>query len=109
MPKVERTLCRNPDPAKQGTRIPTWKLELVRAKILESVSESQAGIELRLLPSAVRSKLTADQAASLGSITWYTTVVKLHLEAMEEIERVPGQRPQVICLKNKVDSTGGER
>jgi len=42
----------------------------------------------------VEERLAADERANLGSTGWYTTTVKLDLEAKGEIERVPGSTPQ---------------
>jgi hypothetical protein len=35
-----------------------------------------------------------------GSIGWYTTIVKLDLEARRLIERIPDKKPQHLRLKN---------
>jgi len=38
-----------------------------------------------------------------GSVSWYFTTVKLDLEARGILERVPGERPQRIRLKEVSD------
>jgi hypothetical protein len=35
-----------------------------------------------------------------GSIGWYTTIVKLDLEARDLIERITDKKPQPLRLKN---------
>jgi hypothetical protein len=92
----ERVLCRNPDPAKHGTRIPRWKYELVRDAIFHALDSRPGGFPFRDLPSFVGRTLTADDVHRLGSVSWHTTVVKLDLEAGHEIERVAGSRPQLL-------------
>ena len=47
------------------------------------------------LPAAVTTRLPADFDGSIG---WYTTTVKLDLEARGLIERVRGQTPQHLRL-----------
>lgn len=96
----ETTYCRNPDPDKQGTNIPTWKYELVRGAILGAVEGSDEGVEFRRLADVVRGCLTPAQTDALGSVSWHTTVVKLHLEAVGEIERIANTRPQRVRIAN---------
>lgn len=57
-------------------------------------SSGRDGVEFRCLSSMVEERLAADERANLGSTGWYTTTVKLDLEAKGEIERVPGSTPQ---------------
>jgi hypothetical protein len=78
----------------QGVNIDQAKYDLIRQAILASLV--QRG-EMRF------GELEATVAASLGahfdgSIGWYTTTVKLDLEARGLIERVPGHSLQVIRL-----------
>jgi len=92
----DRVLCENPDKGKKGTRIPRWKYELVSDAILMALEKKPGGFPFRDLPTYVRSCLTRDDAAKLGSVSWHTTVVKLDLEAKGTIERVPGSKPQLL-------------
>lgn len=91
-----KVLCETPTPGKQGTRIPKWKYDAVRAAILRVVPRSKEGIEFRELPGRVQEMLSAEHRQQLGSITWHTVTVKLHLEVTGEIERIPGSKPQRI-------------
>jgi len=92
----ERVLCENPDPDKQPTRIARWKYDLVRGAILAALCSAADGLAYRGLVAEVRSEIGAEELQRLGSASWYTTVVKLDLEAKGEIERVPGTRPQLV-------------
>jgi hypothetical protein len=62
------------------------------------VPKNQTGVEFVKLPDLVRAFLAGDELKKLGSLVWYVTTVKLHLEAIGEIERVPGAKPQRIRL-----------
>ena len=65
----------------------------VRAAILDAVPATGDGVPFRDLSQEVAARTPAEmwEHASLG---WYTTVVKLDLEAREEIYRVPDVVPQ---------------
>lgn len=91
-----KTLCATPTSGKEGTRIPTWKYEAVRRAILRVVPRSATGVEFRLLANLVSAELPDEVTRRLGSVLWHTVTVKLHLEVIGEIERVPGARPQRI-------------
>ena len=90
----ETVLCQTPTPGKKPTRISKWKYDLVRSAILASIPET--GIEFKRLPQLVERKLTSGEMESLGSVSWYTTTVKLDMEVKGEIERVPGSNPQLL-------------
>ncbi|MFC2030422.1 DUF6958 family protein [Chloroflexota bacterium] len=94
MSKEPRVLCRTPTLGKQGTRIAKWKYDLVRARILEAVPRDEIGVEFSSLPSTLQEALSEAEREKLGSVSWYTTAVKLDVEVRGEIERVPGSRPQ---------------
>jgi len=66
----------------------------VRSAILASIPET--GIEFKRLPQLVERKLTSGEMESLGSVSWYTTTVKLDMEVKGEIERVPGSNSQLL-------------
>jgi len=94
----ERILCQTPTPGKQPTSIPLWKYEAVRAVILEVVPREEPGIPTTELLDWLRARLDADVQARLGSIAWHATTVKLHMEVLGELRRVPGARPQRLVL-----------
>lgn len=90
----ERVVCETPTPGKRPTRIPRWKYELVRRAILEAVPADGGGMAFKELPDQVARRLSAEDRSGLGSVSWYTTVVKLDLEVKGELRRVDGSRPQ---------------
>lgn len=79
---------------KTGVNIDKVKYDAVREAIL-SVIDAETTTPFTGLADKVGEKLPDFD----GSIGWYTTTVKLDLEARGEIERVPNQSPQVIRLK----------
>ena len=90
----QRVQTRHPEPTKSMPAIDRWKYEAVRRAILAAVPKKGEGLPFKQLPGKVRELLPADALANLGSVSWYTTTVKLDLEARGELERVPGSRPQ---------------
>ncbi|MBK9125129.1 MAG: hypothetical protein IPM16_18685 [Chloroflexi bacterium] len=79
---------------KAGVNIDRRKYDTVRGAILSALERSP-GLPFWDLVEAVRDQIgeTFD-----GSIEWYTTTVKLDLEARGEIERVPKATPQRLRL-----------
>ncbi len=91
----DRIVCRTPTPGSKPTRIQRWKFEAVRRAILEVLPVEPPGVPfMSTLPDLVEAALTPEERASLGSVGWYTTTVKLELEVRGEIARVPGVSPQ---------------
>jgi hypothetical protein len=101
MPDPEpKVLCRTPTPGKKPTRIPGWKYDLLRSIILSLVPADDEGLEFKRLPKLVRQQLSETQRASLGSVSWHTTTVKLDMEVKGELERIPGSNPQRLRRTN---------
>lgn len=96
--REEKILCQTPTPGKQGTRIDLWKYETLRRAIRRAVPKNKIGVEFVKLPELVRTYLTDDELKKLGSLLWYVTTVKLHLEVSGEIARVPHSKPQRLRL-----------
>ncbi len=94
----ETVMCENPQPGKAPTRIPRWKYEAVELAIMAVVRESEGGVPFQRLADEVRSRLAHGELEQLGSVTWYTVVVKLDLESKGRLERVPGRKPQIVRL-----------
>lgn len=92
----ERFQCLHPDPGKEAPRISADKYHLIRKILLEVIPSGEQGVPFSGLDQRVAQRLTQEQIAGLGSVGWYTTVVKLDLEARGEIERLPGVKPQLI-------------
>ncbi len=79
---------------KAGVNIDKVKYDAVREAILAAIGE-QGELLFGDLLDAVGKRLTDFD----GSIGWYTTTVKLDLEARGEIERLPGNGPQRLRLR----------
>ena len=91
----ERILAEHPDPTKQGTRIARAMYEPVREAVLGALRD-RGEVPFGDLAREVEQRtpgLWAD-----ASVGWYTTTVKLDLEAKGLIEQVPGSRPQRLRL-----------
>ncbi|MDX2042698.1 MAG: hypothetical protein SF097_15870 [Acidobacteriota bacterium] len=91
----EKFFAKHPDPTKQGVNISKVKYDTIRGAILAALANGKE-LTLKDLFAAVRKTM---KGKFDGSISWYTTVVKLDLEAREVIERVPKSKPQRIRLK----------
>ena len=98
MPDDTRVVCHTPTPGKKPTRIHKWKYDLLRIIILEILAENSNGVEFRSLPGLIEARLSAEQKANLGSVSWYTTTVKLDMEVKGDIQRVPRASPQRLRL-----------
>ncbi len=96
---MERIEALHPDPAKASVRILRWKYDAVRKAILEVVPRQEPGLPFKELPGRVRSALSQKDLSNLGSVSWYTTTVKLDLEARRELARVEGARPQRLIRR----------
>lgn len=94
----ERITCHTPTPGKKPTRIHKWKYDLLRDIILDILSDSVDGVEFRSLPNLIDARLCTEQRSNLGSVSWYTTTVKLDMEVKGDIERVSGVKPQRLRL-----------
>jgi hypothetical protein len=92
--KSDKVACKTPTPGKQPTRIDRWKYDAVREAILKVIPNRGEGVLFSDLSDKVKAVLPARQLADLGSVTWYTTTVKLDLEVRGEIYRVEAARPQ---------------
>jgi hypothetical protein len=89
----------NITPGRGGFRVARDKYDATRKAILEVVRANGEGVLFSELPRAVARKLPKALFAN-ASVPWYTTVVKLDLEARGEIERVPGAKPQRLRRVN---------
>ncbi len=90
----KKITCKTPSPGKQPTRIAQWKYDVVRSALLRLVPKKGDGVIFRDLPKMVAKALKPNELKQLGSASWYTTVVKLHLEVIGELKRVPDATPQ---------------
>lgn len=97
--KAEKIFCYTPTPNKKPIRIDRWKFDLLRKIILKVVPKNGDGVVFMQLPKLVKSKLKKDDLKKIGSINWFTTVVKLDMEVKGEIYRVDGSSPQRLLRK----------
>jgi hypothetical protein len=97
----EKITCRTPTPGKKPIRILEWKYDLIRSAILTAVPEG-AHIPFKNLSNLVSAQLSPEQIESVGSISWYTTTVKLDMEVNGELERIEGVAPQQLRRTTKV-------
>jgi len=79
-----------------GTRVSKAKYEAFRKAILAVVPKNKTGILFKDMPKLVAKKVPKAMLPAKGSASWYTTVVKLDLEARRLIERIPGTTPQRV-------------
>jgi len=96
--KEDKVTCETPTPGRKPTRIAKWKYDLVRTAILAVVPSDDQGMEFIKLPQLVEGQISADNLERLGSVSWYTTTVKLDMEVRGLIERVPGSKPQRLRI-----------
>ena len=94
----EKVTCRTLASGKKPTNIDAWKFGAVRRAILSSLREQPGGVLFNELPGQVALQLSEQELAHLGSVSWYTTTVKLELEVRGEIRRVKGGSPQRLRL-----------
>jgi Family of unknown function (DUF6958) len=97
---AKRIQLRNPDRAKAGPRIEQWKYDAIKRAILHIVPRKAPGLAFAGLAAGVSRELARADRLKVGSMGWYTTVVKLDLEARGYLRRLPGIVPQrLIRLK----------
>jgi hypothetical protein len=89
----ERVQCRHPDPAKSAPSIDRGMYEAVRDAILDAVPMRGEGLPFAQLPGEVERR-TPPGMWSAASAGWYTTVVKLDLEARGLLQRAATRGPQ---------------
>jgi hypothetical protein len=78
-------------------------LNPVREALLKASPDALPGVHFGELRRLVQEQLSQGELERLGSVGWYTTTVKLDLEARREIERVPGSRPQRLVRRVRGD------
>ncbi len=90
----EKIMTLHPE-GKTGVNIDKGKYDMVRGAILEILKENET-YPFKTLADEVASRLGDSFEGSFG---WYTTSVKLDLEARGEIERLPKKSPQQLRIK----------
>jgi len=98
MPSDDKVVCQTPTQGKQPTRIDRWKYDLVHSTILAVIPTNYQGVEFRELPGLVEEHINPADLEKLGSVSWYTTTVKLDMEVKGDLERIPGSKPQRLRI-----------
>lgn len=93
----ETIMTLHPDPTKQGVNIDKDKYDVMREAILECIG-TRGEMPFKELADGVTEYLDGKFDGSVG---WYVTTVKLDLEARSVIERVAGQKTQVLRAVKK--------
>lgn len=101
----ERIETKNPNGA-NGVRISRQMYDEVKKAILDILpGKDSEGMLFKDLPKAVAKKVSKEVFAD-ASVPWYTTVVKLDLEARGLIKRVPGSQPQRLQIGRRTSKAG---
>ena len=95
-PAEPMVACRSPRREGEPTFIEKWRYDLVRQAILNVVPADDIGLMFKQLTMCVRSNLSKENRQKLGSIHFYTTLVKLDMEVRGELVRIQGMRPQYL-------------
>jgi hypothetical protein len=90
----------NVNEGRRGFAVTPEKYQPICEAILASLSRTGPGVTFNELVASVARQVSADKFPKQGSISWYTKVVQLDLEAKGELERVPGQTPLRIRRTN---------
>lgn len=90
---MARVQLRHPEPGRRAPRIDSAMYEAVRAAILAALPREGEGLAFSRLAAEVERR-TPPQLWKERSIGWFTTAVKLDLEARNLVERIPGAGPQ---------------
>lgn len=89
----------NPDPTKQGTRVTKAHYDSYKEALLKVIPKTQEGIAFSDLSKAVKDHIASDLLENT-SAGWWTTTVKLDLEARGLIERIEGKGKQFVRQKD---------
>jgi len=97
MKKFDKIYAQTVTPGKKGTNINKEKYQIIYDAIFEVLREKNE-ISFNQLRKLVKGKIGESFD---GSVSWYTTTVKLDMEYRGIIERIPGRKPQELRLKKK--------
>jgi hypothetical protein len=93
----EKIMTLHPEEGKKGVNISLKKYEQIKRAMLTAL-EVENEIPFKMLAHATEAQLTEPFDGSMG---WYTTSIKLDLEARGILERVPNQSPQIVRLRSE--------
>jgi phosphoribosylformimino-5-aminoimidazole carboxamide ribotide isomerase len=89
----QRVQLLHPESGKNAPRIAASHYEAVRMALLGVIAADASGDVLAEVTPRVAEALDPTARQELGSVGWYSTWVRLDLEARGLIERIPGSRP----------------
>jgi hypothetical protein len=95
----ERIMTLHPS-GKRGSNITKARYDVVAQKIVKSIAAAGV-LPFKDLAAQVEARLSAQLDGAIG---WYTTTVKLDLEARGVIKRVSGSSPQQLRLRHRNNS-----
>ena len=87
---------KNVNKGSRGFAVTSDKYEPIRKAIIAAVPRNKEGVSFKELVASVTRRVPKELFPKPGSVSWYTKVVQLDLEASGQIERVPGVRPQRV-------------
>lgn len=87
---------RNVNKGSAGFSVTAEKYQPVEKAILSALPPGPARLTFNELVASVARNVPTELFPKPHSISWYTKVVQLDLEARGLIERIPGERPQRI-------------
>ena len=79
-----------------GFTVTDAKYEPIKKAILASIPRNKDGVSFKELVASVNGRVPRELFPKQGSVSWYTKVVQLDLEANGQIERIPGVNPQRV-------------
>ena len=94
----ERVETLHPGPERKGTRISKAMHDDTREAILDAVPDGEPGLPFADLSREVQERVPKHLLEN-ASVSWYTVTVKLDLEAIGLISRVPGSGPQDLARR----------
>jgi hypothetical protein len=101
LPAAERVQCLHPDPTKTAPSLDKHLYEVTRAAILDAVPVRGEGLLSASLRGEVE-KRTSSATWEHASVGWYTTVVKLDLEARGLLQRAATEGLQRLYQRSVV-------
>ena len=87
---------KNVNKGSRGFAVTAEKYEPIRNAILASVPRKKEGVSFKELVESVTGRVPKELFPKQGSVSWYTKVVQLDLEAKGQIERIPGETLQRV-------------
>lgn len=87
---------KNANKGSGGFAVTREKYDPIRKAMLASIPRNRTGVSFKELVAAIRVLVPEELFPRRGSVSWYTKVVQLDLEATGHLERIPGEIPQRI-------------